>query len=179
MLDFEIYRETGLDENIKNSTNKTEVTVLVCTKYAIQYCIKWCKSAFLKISINSVTLLERLYEKIEINYIIHWETILLRVWNHWALLTGSSASTVTTLLPLMTYGNKAKIDFTQFANIEEKLNKNCKHVKEKLTTMPISFFSSPLTSTVLSITRFINWSNPRSVPTTVRLAFSLTAKTQC
>ncbi|MFS7964819.1 hypothetical protein Hanom_Chr08g00754841 [Helianthus anomalus] len=40
--------------------------------------------------------------------------------------------------------------------------------------MPISFFSSPLTSTVLSMTRFMNWSNPRRVPTTVRFAFSLT-----
>lgn len=40
--------------------------------------------------------------------------------------------------------------------------------------MPISVFSLPFTSTVLSTTRFMNWSNPLSVPTTIRLAFSLT-----
>lgn len=47
--------------------------------------------------------------------------------------------------------------------------------RKTLTTIPISFFSLPLTSTVLSITRFINWSNPRSVPTIILLALSLTA----
>lgn len=47
--------------------------------------------------------------------------------------------------------------------------------KKKPTTIPISFFSLLLRSTVLSITKFINWSNPLSVPTTARLAFSLTA----
>lgn len=51
-----------------------------------------------------------------------------------------------------------------------KLRKN----RQWLTTMPMSVFSLPLTSTVLSTTRFMNWSKPRSVPTTIRLAFNLT-----
>lgn len=44
---------------------------------------------------------------------------------------------------------------------------------QRLTTMPRSAFS--FSSTVLSSTRFINWSKPRSTPVTWRLAFSLTA----
>lgn len=46
-----------------------------------------------------------------------------------------------------------------------------------LTTMPISVVSLPLTSNVLSSTRFMNWSNPRKTPTTFRFAFSFTAIT--
>lgn len=41
-----------------------------------------------------------------------------------------------------------------------------------LTTMPMSCLS--FMSTVLSSTQFMNWSNPRSVPVTCRLAFSVT-----
>ena len=47
--------------------------------------------------------------------------------------------------------------------------------RKVLTTMPISFLSAPLISTVLSSTRFMNWSNPRSTPITFLPAFSLTA----
>ncbi len=44
-----------------------------------------------------------------------------------------------------------------------------------LTTMPISVVSFPLTSNVLSSTKFMNWSKPRRTPTTFRLAFNFTA----
>jgi len=44
---------------------------------------------------------------------------------------------------------------------------------QQLTTMPRSAFS--FSSTVLSSTRFMNWSKPRSTPVTWRFAFSLTA----
>ena len=50
-------------------------------------------------------------------------------------------------------------------------------VQQGLTTMPMS--DLVLSSTVLSSTRFMNWSNPRSVPVTCRLAFSATACTAC
>ena len=49
-------------------------------------------------------------------------------------------------------------------------------VQRRLTTMPMS--DLVLSSTVLSSTRFMNWSNPRSVPVTCRLAFSATASQQ-
>lgn len=85
------------------------------------------------------------------------------------LLTGSRASIMTTLFPRSTC-NKFE---------SQNMNPSKDHGepgKLKLTTIPISFLSFPFSSTVLSTTRFINWSNPRSVPTTVRLALSLTAK---
>jgi hypothetical protein len=44
-----------------------------------------------------------------------------------------------------------------------------------LTTMPISVVSFPLTSNVLSSTKFMNWSKPRRTPITFRLAFNFTA----
>jgi len=50
-------------------------------------------------------------------------------------------------------------------------------VRQQLTTMPMS--DLVLSSTVLSSTRFMNWSNPRSVPVTCRLALSATAGTAC
>ena len=47
--------------------------------------------------------------------------------------------------------------------------------REEHTTIPISFRSArETTSTVFSNTMFMNWSNPRSVPITCRLPFSLT-----
>lgn len=53
-----------------------------------------------------------------------------------------------------------------------------KDAEKELTTMPISFLSLPFISTVLSNTRFMNWSKPRKTPTTTRLALSLTAPRQ-
>ena len=108
---------------------------------------------------------------------ICWSRMMI----HWDLATGSSASIMTTLFPLITCRWLLVVSIWCYILLpmhsEVHVQKFQTTIsKRKPTTIPISVLSFPLTSTVLSTTRFMNWSNPRSVPITTRFAFSLTGE---